>query len=43
MCYIFVVIDVGCVVVWVNLGNIKEFDGWVGEVVKVVGVVGILI
>jgi (E)-4-hydroxy-3-methylbut-2-enyl-diphosphate synthase len=39
--YIFAAIDAGCAAVRVNPGNIKEFDGRVGEVAKAAGVAGI--
>ncbi|GAQ37942.1 1-hydroxy-2-methyl-2-(E)-butenyl 4-diphosphate synthase [Mycobacterium pseudoshottsii JCM 15466] len=39
--YIFAAIDAGCAAVRVNPGNIKEFDGRVGEVAKAAGAVGI--
>lgn len=39
--YIFAAIDVGCAAVRVNPGNIKEFDGRVGEVAKAAGAAGI--
>jgi (E)-4-hydroxy-3-methylbut-2-enyl-diphosphate synthase len=35
--YIFAAIDAGCAAVRVNPGNIKEFDGRVGEVAKAAG------
>src|SRR5437764_13685224 len=37
--YIFAAIDAGCAAVRVNPGNIKEFDGRVGEVAKAAGAV----
>ncbi|OBH15202.1 flavodoxin-dependent (E)-4-hydroxy-3-methylbut-2-enyl-diphosphate synthase [Mycolicibacter terrae] len=39
--YIFAAIDAGCAAVRVNPGNIKEFDGRVGEVAKAAGAAGI--
>jgi (E)-4-hydroxy-3-methylbut-2-enyl-diphosphate synthase len=39
--YIFAAIDAGCAAVRVNPGNIKEFDGRVGEVAKAAGDAGI--
>ena len=39
--YIFAAIDAGCAAVRVNPGNIKEFDGRVGEVAKAAGTAGI--
>ena len=39
--YIFAAIDAGCAAVRVNPGNIKEFDGRVGEVAKAAGEAGI--
>src|ERR1700755_2619253 len=39
--YIFAAIDAGCAAVRVNPGNIKEFDGRVGEVAKAPGAAGI--
>ncbi len=39
--YIFSAIDAGCAAVRVNPGNIKEFDGRVGEVAKAAGAAGI--
>ncbi len=39
--YIFAAIDAGCAAVRVNPGNIKEFDGRVGEVAKAAGATGI--
>src|SRR5712672_3972920 len=41
--YIFAAIDAACAAVRVNPGNIKEFDGRVGEVAKAAGAAGILI
>jgi (E)-4-hydroxy-3-methylbut-2-enyl-diphosphate synthase len=38
--YIFAAIDAGCAAVRVNPGNIKEFDGRVGEVAKAAGAAG---
>jgi len=38
---IFAAIDAGCAAVRVNPGNIKEFDGRVGEVAKAAGAAGI--
>src|ERR1700753_2328915 len=39
--YIFAAIDAGCAAVRVNPGNIKEFDGRVGEVAKAAAAAGI--
>src|SRR3981081_34171 len=39
--YIFAAIDAGCAAVRVNPGNIKEFDGRVGDVAKAAGAAGI--
>lgn len=39
--YIFAAIEAGCAAVRVNPGNIKEFDGRVGEVAKAAGDAGI--
>jgi len=39
--YIFAAIDAGCAAVRVNPGNIKEFDGRVGEVAKAAVAAGI--
>ncbi|WP_193043367.1 flavodoxin-dependent (E)-4-hydroxy-3-methylbut-2-enyl-diphosphate synthase [Mycolicibacterium baixiangningiae] len=39
--YIFAAIDAGCAAVRVNPGNIKEFDGRVGEVARAAGDAGI--
>jgi (E)-4-hydroxy-3-methylbut-2-enyl-diphosphate synthase len=39
--YIFAAIDAGCAAVRVNPGNIKEFDGRVGEVAKAAGAAGV--
>src|SRR5579862_9049109 len=39
--YIFSAIDAGCAAVRVNPGNIKEFDGRVGEVARAAGAAGI--
>jgi (E)-4-hydroxy-3-methylbut-2-enyl-diphosphate synthase len=39
--YIFAAIDAGCAAVRVNPGNIKEFDGRVGEVAKAAGSAGV--
>lgn len=39
--YIFAAIDAGCAAVRVNPGNIKEFDGRVGEVAKAASAAGI--
>jgi (E)-4-hydroxy-3-methylbut-2-enyl-diphosphate synthase len=39
--YIFAAIDAGCAAVRVNPGNIKEFDGRVGEVAKAAKAAGI--
>src|SRR4030088_1600207 len=39
--YVFAAIDAGCAAVRVNPGNIKEFDGRVGEVAKAAGAAGI--
>jgi (E)-4-hydroxy-3-methylbut-2-enyl-diphosphate synthase len=39
--YIFAAIDAGCAAVRVNPGNIKEFDGRVGEVARAAGAAGI--
>ena len=39
--YIFAAIDAGCAAVRVNPGNIKEFDGLVGEVAKAAAAAGI--
>src|SRR5438874_6027314 len=39
--YIFKAIDAGCAAVRVNPGNIKEFDGRVGEVAAAAGEAGI--
>lgn len=39
--YIFAAIEAGCAAVRVNPGNIKEFDGRVGEVAKAAGAAGI--
>ncbi|MDT7733394.1 MAG: (E)-4-hydroxy-3-methylbut-2-enyl-diphosphate synthase, partial [Mycobacterium sp.] len=39
--YIFAAINAGCAAVRVNPGNIKEFDGRVGEVAKAAGAAGI--
>ncbi|HEU4359984.1 MAG TPA: flavodoxin-dependent (E)-4-hydroxy-3-methylbut-2-enyl-diphosphate synthase [Mycobacterium sp.] len=39
--YIFAAIDAGCAAVRVNPGNIKQFDGRVGEVAKAAGAAGI--
>jgi (E)-4-hydroxy-3-methylbut-2-enyl-diphosphate synthase len=39
--YIFSAIDAGCAAVRVNPGNIKEFDGRVGEVAKAAAAAGI--
>jgi (E)-4-hydroxy-3-methylbut-2-enyl-diphosphate synthase len=39
--YIFAAIDAGCAAVRVNPGNIKEFDGRVGEVAKAAGAANI--
>lgn len=39
--YIFAAIDAGCAAVRVNPGNIKEFDGRVGEVAKAAGAASI--
>src|SRR6202008_3949123 len=38
--YIFAAIDAGCAAVRVNPGNIKEFDGRVGEVAKAAAAAG---
>ena len=39
--YIFAAIDAGCAAVRVNPGNIKEFDGRVGEVAKAAAAAGL--
>jgi (E)-4-hydroxy-3-methylbut-2-enyl-diphosphate synthase len=39
--YIFAAIDAGCAAVRVNPGNIKEFDGRVGEVAKAAAAAGV--
>jgi len=39
--YIFAAIEAGCAAVRVNPGNIKEFDGRVGEVARAAGAAGI--
>ncbi len=39
--YIFAAINAGCAAVRVNPGNIKEFDGRVGEVAKAAGAAGV--
>ncbi len=39
--YIFAAIDAGCAAVRVNPGNIKEFDGRVGEVARAAGDAGV--
>ncbi|RFD25380.1 4-hydroxy-3-methylbut-2-en-1-yl diphosphate synthase [Mycobacterium uberis] len=41
--YIFAAIDAGCAAVRVNPGNIKEFDGRVGEVAKAAATAGVSI
>jgi (E)-4-hydroxy-3-methylbut-2-enyl-diphosphate synthase len=39
--YIFAAIEAGCAAVRVNPGNVKEFDGRVGEVARAAGAAGI--